>query len=255
MASFNLPPPPTINYNSKSTSGSYSHRFNSLHFAKMSDLSKVGEESAVTYDIWAETYDSRHNLNRALDRKALESQNFDWKDKRIVEFGCGTGRNTEWLLQKYKGIASLVGMDISDGMLAQARAKFENNPKVNFIKQDLIKRWPFEDQSVDFVFGNFILEHIIDIRPVFEEVKRVLAKGGKLFFCEFHPYAQYQGHKTRFLNPANKTEELSPPCYNHAVSDFINEAVKGDQLKVDRLDEWLDEQNLPRMLSINFTKL
>ena len=222
----------------------------------MSEIGKVGEESAKTYDIWSDTYDTCKNPTRDLDEKALKSQNFELAGKRVVEFGCGTGRHSEWILKQCTSILSFCGMDVSDGMLSKARERVENNPKATFLRQDLTAKWPFEDGSVDLLYGDLVLEHIEHLQPFFNEAKRVLAQGGKLFICEFHPYKQYQGRLTRFPNPADENQELNPPCYVHSVEEYVNEAVDGGVLRLDKLNEWHDGvKSTPRLLSLNFTKV
>ena len=79
------------------------------------------------YNVWSKNYDSVQNRTRDLEasalRKSLESDKlFD-----ILEIGCGTGKNTEWLVSKAK---HLIGADFSDEMLAKAKEKITaNNPR------------------------------------------------------------------------------------------------------------------------------
>ena len=66
------------------------------------------------YNIWASQYDSNLNLTRDLDKKCtIETlKNLDFKN--VLELGCGTGKNTEWLLNKAERI---IGLDFSQEML------------------------------------------------------------------------------------------------------------------------------------------
>ena len=61
------------------------------------------------YNAWSETYDSVENITRDIDAKALRElvsgENLD-----ILEIGCGTGKNTEFLQTKAK---HLIGADFS----------------------------------------------------------------------------------------------------------------------------------------------
>ena len=67
--------------------------------------SETSSASAAAYDSWSTDYDSCQNPTRDLDTRALRS-NFEtldvnWDDLEIVEFGCGTGRHTQWILEKW----------------------------------------------------------------------------------------------------------------------------------------------------------
>ena len=85
------------------------------------------------YNIWAHHYDIDVNPTRDLDKivtiKSLSKTDFS----NVLEIGCGTGENTEWLITKAN---SLVGLDFSEKMLALALGKIKSD-KVNFIDANL----------------------------------------------------------------------------------------------------------------------
>ena len=92
-----------------------------------------------SYNKWAETYDKMPNKTRDLEliagKEVLASANFS----TVLEIGCGTGKNTEWLLEKTN---DLTAVDFSEGMLEQARKKI-NDPHVKFQQADITKPWNF----------------------------------------------------------------------------------------------------------------
>ncbi len=59
----------------------------------------------------------------------------------VLELGCGTGKNTEWLVTKAKKV---IGIDFSEKMLGKAREKISAD-KVTFIQGDLTRKWEVED--------------------------------------------------------------------------------------------------------------
>ena len=50
------------------------------------------------YNVWAENYDTVENKTRDLEAKALHESILPTKLLDILEIGCGTGKNTEYLL-------------------------------------------------------------------------------------------------------------------------------------------------------------
>ena len=81
-----------------------------------------------SYNTWAEQYDTNENKTRDLDRKATIETLSKYEFKNVLELGCGTGKNTEWLITKAKFI---IGLDFSQEMLNKARNKITSD-KIRF---------------------------------------------------------------------------------------------------------------------------
>jgi 2-polyprenyl-3-methyl-5-hydroxy-6-metoxy-1,4-benzoquinol methylase len=122
------------------------------------------------YNIWASQYDTNDNKTRDLEGQALRSSLADISFDNCLEIGCGTGKNTEWLIQKAKLITAI---DLSEGMLAKAKQKISSN-RVNFKQVDITKEWTFRSELYDLVSFSLVLEHIENFYPVFEEVSKSL---------------------------------------------------------------------------------
>ena len=54
-------------------------------------------EIASAYNEWAKTYDTDQNRTRDLAGQVLRRVALNIHHRRVIEVGCGTGRNTEWL--------------------------------------------------------------------------------------------------------------------------------------------------------------
>ncbi|MEP6743109.1 MAG: methyltransferase domain-containing protein [bacterium] len=207
---------------------------------------------AAAYDQWAETYDTDPNRTRELAGQVLRKLDLPVAGRDVVEIGCGTGRNTEWLITQAAGITAL---DFSEKMLRRAAAQV-NDPRVRFIQHDVRNIWPLADDSADTLIAMLVLEHIERLETVFAEAARVLRQGGELFICELHPMRQLMGGQAQFSNAQTGERELVP-AFLHNVSDFVNGGlVAGFELI--RLDEWRDPDatmnSSPRLLSLQFRK-
>ena len=62
------------------------------------------------YDSWALQYDTNENKTRDLDKKSTINILSKYEFKNVLELGCGTGKNTDWLLKKAERI---IGLDFS----------------------------------------------------------------------------------------------------------------------------------------------
>src|SRR2546425_11674919 len=92
---------------------------------------------AAAYDQWAETYDTDPNRTRELAAQILKRADLPLANRDVVEIGCGTGYNTEWLAERAR---SVLALDFSEGMLRQAKARV-SNPRGHFIQHDVRQRW------------------------------------------------------------------------------------------------------------------
>ncbi|HEY8560707.1 MAG TPA: class I SAM-dependent methyltransferase [Pyrinomonadaceae bacterium] len=200
------------------------------------------------YNAWSETYDAVENKTRDLEARAIR-ETVSGENLEILEIGCGTGKNTEFLRRLAK---SLIGADFSAEMLERARRKI-TAPNVEFRRLDLREAWDFPDDSFDLVTCSLALEHIENIDFVFAEANRVLRTGGGFYFGELHPFKQYQGSKARFETGAGVFEL---ECFVHHVSEFFAAAVRHD-FGVARLAEWFDDDDrtqVPRLLTMVLKK-
>ena len=92
----------------------------------------------------------------------------------IVDLGCGTGRFTQALADRFA--ARVTAIDPSEKMLDQAR-KQVSSPRVSFA-QAPGETLPLADGSADVVFMSMVLHHFADMAAVARECRRVLRASG-----------------------------------------------------------------------------
>lgn len=200
------------------------------------------------YNSWSETYDSVENKTRDIEARSLREM-ISGENLDILEIGCGTGKNTEFLQTK---AARLIGADFSAEMLEKAKAKITAE-NVEFRQMDLRESWDFAGNSFDLITCSLALEHIENIDFVFAEAKKVLRKDGRFYIGELHPFKQYAGTKARF-ETGSGVFELE--CFVHHVSDFFEAGTKNG-FDVIELKEWFDNDDktqIPRLLTMIFRK-
>ena len=102
----------------------------------------------------------------------------------LLEIGCGIGRMTRFLSQKFKYVYAY---DVSDEMIHKAKELNPNLDNVKFISNDGISFPEIESGSVDYVFCGWVLQHMPSKEVVennIKEISRVLSAEG---VCQLNP--------------------------------------------------------------------
>ena len=123
------------------------------------------------YDSVSKNYD----LSRVAGKKTAEllvELLSPVSDASVLDIGCGTGN----FLLELNGLSKqLVGLDISAGMLAQAKSKIRNTM---LIRGDVLVM-PFCEEAFGAAYCIQVLHHIPDKNRFMSEVYRVLKREGR----------------------------------------------------------------------------
>jgi ubiquinone/menaquinone biosynthesis C-methylase UbiE len=205
---------------------------------------------AAAYDSWAEVYDTHANPTRDLAAVVFRQTRLDLASRDVLEIGCGTGANTQWLLEQSQ---SVLALDFSREMLRHAQARVRSS-RVRFVAHDVRSAWPLADASIDVVVAMLVLEHVEHLPSIFAESARVLRAGGEMFLCEFHPMQQLRGRQAAFTHPRTG-EPVHVAAFVHDTSEYVNVALRAG-FQVVQMGEWRDPEAsrcaVPRLLSLHF---
>lgn len=134
------------------------------------------------YDKYGRIYDEERQSPYYQILKSLELSTLlpFVKEKKILEIGCGTGL----ILNEVKECASEAwGIDLSKGMLAEAKKK-----KLN-IKQANATNIDFLDSSFDLIYSFKVLAHIPECDKALSEIHRLLKENGLCILEFYNPYS------------------------------------------------------------------
>ncbi len=126
--------------------------------------------------IWDELYELKLTWHYETDFSG------DVEGKRVLELGVGTGKTLRALIRKSP--KEIIAVDFS------AKAVRESKPlesyKVKVLQAD-ITSLPFEDKEFDVIVCNYVLNNMLekDRKKAVKEMKRLLAKNGKIYFEDF----------------------------------------------------------------------
>lgn len=126
---------------------------------------------------------------------------------RVLDVGTGTGF---MLLGIAPRVESVIGVDVSEAMLEQARANLAQagHPEAD-LRLGSMEALPVEDASVDVVLANMSLHHAeIPLRAL-REFARVLAPGGRVVLTDLsrHPH-EWVREELADAHPGFTPEEL-----------------------------------------------
>ena len=140
--------------------------------AERNDTTSVINEQDVAHRFSkaAVQYNSIASVQRIIAKQALANLPIDLQGT-VLDIGCGTGIHTQTLANKG---AAATGVDIAEGMLAQARKMYSDPIFVEGSAVDL----PFCDSQFSTVFSSMALQWVSDTRLVANEIARVLEKSG-----------------------------------------------------------------------------
>ncbi|MGH2721119.1 MAG: methyltransferase domain-containing protein [Actinomycetota bacterium] len=98
--------------------------------------------------------------------------------ERVLDVGCGPGFTSAELLDDVGAEGSLVGVDLSEDMLAIAASRCTGRP-ATFRHADATSL-PLPDRSFDAAVAVQVLEYVTDVGAALAEVRRVLRPGGRV---------------------------------------------------------------------------
>jgi SAM-dependent methyltransferase len=126
---------------------------------------------------------STGGLTSATEWPALRAMLHDVNGLRIVDLGCGFGWFCRWAREQ--GAARVLGLDLSENMLARARA-MTTNSAIAYERVDL-ERLELPAAAFDVAYSSLALHYIEDAGRLFTTIHRALAASGRFVFSTEHP--------------------------------------------------------------------
>ncbi len=104
-----------------------------------------------------------------------------------IDLGSGRGTDVLRLAEKVGKNGFVYGVDLSDGMIEKARlnASRFNTTNVSFIQCEL-EKLDLPDNLADLIISNCTINHASDKQLVWNEIYRVLKKGGRFVVSDIY---------------------------------------------------------------------
>lgn len=118
-------------------------------------------------------------------------------DSKILDIGCGGGRNIQRFAKQISGNGRVVGIDYSEVSVEKSKKLNEEYIKEGIVNvlQGSVSDMPFPNETFDIVTGFETIYFWPDFINDLKEVNRVLKKGGLVFFCNEAVYREGEMEK------------------------------------------------------------
>lgn len=126
---------------------------------------------------------SVQGLEGAAEWPSLRAMLPDLRGLRVVDLGCGFGWFCRWAREN--GAAQVLGVDVSEKMLARARAGTTDGA-IDYARADL-ERLDLPEAAFDLAYSSLALHYIEDLAGLLARVHSALVPGGHLVFSAEHP--------------------------------------------------------------------
>lgn len=149
-------------------------------------MSKQNSQKRLDYDLIAHLYDEPlrdHPVDELLLSYIKENDLLKAEEIRVLDMGCGTGKQLASNREPFHK-TMLTGLDLSIGMLKQARKRCGN---VFWVQGDS-SRTPFESDSFHYITNQFSYPHVADKNSMLAETHRLLKRGGKFVMKNIDPW-------------------------------------------------------------------
>jgi len=147
------------------------------------DLAQNVYDTPEFFDGYSRMDRSVRGLDGAPEWPAVQRLLPELRGKRVVDLGCGFGGFARWAMSQ--GAASVLGVDLSENMLARARAETAD-PGVRYLRADL-ESLELPAAAFDLAYSSLALHYVEDFGRLVGGVFQCLAFGGHFVFSIEHP--------------------------------------------------------------------
>lgn len=175
-------------------------------------------DESVFFEKYSSMDRSKKGLEGAGEWHELEKMLPDFRDKRVLDLGCGFGWHCRYAVEK--GASAVFGIDISQKMLNEAIEKTSSS-KVKYFCMS-IEDIDFEENSFDVVISSLAFHYVESFEHIVDRVSRCLTRNGILVFSVEHPVFTAQGPQDWYCDKSGSRLHWPVDSY---FSEGVREAV------------------------------
>ena len=168
---------------------------------------------------------SVNGLDGAGEWHELKKMLPDFDTTRVLDLGCGFGWHCKYAIEN--GAESVVGIDLSEKMLAEAR-KINSDKAIEYIKMP-IEDIDYPKNSFDVVISSLAFHYVKSFKDICKKVYNSLANGGNFVFSVEHPIFTAQGKQDWCYDEHDNI--MHWPVDNYFDEDIRSSIFLGEEVK------------------------
>jgi SAM-dependent methyltransferase len=207
-------------------------------------------DNATFFEGYSRLPRSVDGLEGAPEWPALRALLPELHGLRVLDLGCGFGWFCRWARED--GAARVLGVDVSQRMLARARAE-THDPAISYARANL-EDLDLPRGSYDLAYSSLALHYVENLTGLMAKVRAALVPGGKLIFSVEHPmftaptepgWSVHGGRKTwpvdRYLDEGPRsTDWLAKGVIkqHRTLGTYINMLIRSG-FAIAHVEEWV----------------
>lgn len=140
-------------------------------------------DNQTFFDAYAQMSRSRDGLAGAGEWRQFRDLFPDMSGLKVLDLGCGYGWHCKYAAER--GAASVLGIDLSEKMIARAR-EINGDERITYRICGL-EEYEYPEEEYDCVVSNLALHYIEDLDTVYQKICRTLKPGGIFLLNIEHP--------------------------------------------------------------------
>ena len=137
-------------------------------------------DNDVFFDGYRRLRERKVNANNLFEIPAFMALLPELDGKSVLDLGCGMGEHCAGFVRR--GAKRVVGIDISENMLAAAREK-NSDPRIEYLRLPMERAGEL-DGPFDVVVSSLALHYVADFAGVVSAVYGLLKQGGAFVFSQ-----------------------------------------------------------------------
>lgn len=138
---------------------------------------------------WVEVQDALDAMFRPFEDLLVQAA-AERGSRSVLDIGCGTGGTTVALQRALGDGAACVGIDVSEPMIAAARARAQREEAAATFVQADAQSYPFAAAGFDLLVSRFGVMFFDDFVEAFANLRRATKPGGELRFIAWRSPAE-----------------------------------------------------------------
>ncbi|OOH89846.1 SAM-dependent methyltransferase [Pasteurellaceae bacterium 15-036681] len=165
-------------------------------------------DTPIFFERYLKLRENPISLNEVVEKPTMFSLLPDLNGKKVLDLGCGAGGHLLHYLSL--GAEQVVGLDLSQSMIEQAKVDFAKNnidpTAYNFYCLSMEQLAEIQESEFDVITSSFAFHYVEDFPQLLSDISAKLVANGTLIFSQEHPITTCHKTGDRWEKDQNKQQ-------------------------------------------------